>query len=259
MSERRANRWRRDSRPLLLAHRGHSIGAPEQTMVAFADAIRLGADAIEADVHLTRDGQLVMLHDETLERTTDGHGPVAEHTLADLARLDAGSWFGDAFRGERIPTLDDLLDLAEVHDTILCLEAKGRDHGEYVAIATATASRLRERGLLDRHVLASFDHQALAEAARVVTGVILAPDRLPERGLLATEAVIEQARRIGAPIMQAHHAELTADDIRALHEADLAIWAWPTTLPADIERTRAIGADGLMGDDVVALMAAVAA
>jgi glycerophosphoryl diester phosphodiesterase len=228
-------------------------------MAAFRDAIRLGADAIEADVHLTRDGHLVMLHDETLDRTTDGHGPVAEHTLAELARLDAGSWFGDAFREERIPTLEELLDLADVHGTILCLEAKGRDHGEYVAIAIATASRLRERGLLERHALASFDHEALAEAARVVPGVILAPDRLPERGALGPGAVIGQARRIGAPIMQAHHAELNADEIRAFHEADLAIWAWPTTLPADIERARAIGVDGLMGDDVVALRAAVAA
>jgi glycerophosphoryl diester phosphodiesterase len=227
-------------------------------MTAFREAIRLGADAIEADVHLTSDGHLVLLHDETLDRTTNGRGPVVDRTLAELLRLDAGSWFDAAFTGERIPRLSELLDLAEEAGTVLCLEAKGRNHEEYVAIATAVARHLRDRGLLDRHVIASFDHGALASAARSVPGVVLAPDRLPERGDLGPTSMVAQARAIGAPILQMHHRELTRGAIDALHQADIAIWAWPTTLPGDIAMAHALGVDGLMGDDVAALSAAVA-
>ena len=91
--------------PRLIAHRGHSLGAPEQTMAAYEMAIRLGADMIEADVRRTRDGVLVMLHDATLDRTTDAAGAVAEQMLAEITSVDAGSWFGPEFRGARIPTL----------------------------------------------------------------------------------------------------------------------------------------------------------
>ena len=95
------NPWRRTTRPMTLAHRGHSTTLPEQTMAAFREAVAAGADAIEADVHLTRDGHLVMLHDESVDRTTDGHGPVIEMSLDEVRGLDAGSWFEPSVPGHR--------------------------------------------------------------------------------------------------------------------------------------------------------------
>lgn len=241
---------------MTLAHRGHSTTIPEQTMAAFEAAIAAGADGIEADVHLTRDGHLVMLHDELVDRTTNGHGLVVGMTLTEVRALDAGSWFGPAYLGARVPTLDELLDLADGSGTILCLEAKGADHDESRAVALAVADRLAERGEFGIHVLASFDHESLIAAGTRHRGLTLAPDRLPERGQISDEALIDQVRRIGAPIVQIHHAELTPGAVRALHEADIAIWAWPTTMTADIVAARDLGVDGLMGDDVPVLVAA---
>jgi glycerophosphoryl diester phosphodiesterase len=225
-------------------------------MAAYEAAIAAGADGIEADVHLTRDGHLVMLHDELVDRTTDGHGPVAEMTMAEVAILDAGGWFGLAFRGLRVPTMEQLLDLARGSGTVLCLEAKGADHGRTQEVAVAISDRLAERGEIDTHVVASFDHDALAAAAARHPGLQLAPDRLPERGPLADEDLIEQARRVSAPIIQVHHAELTAVTVAALHDAGIAIWAWPTTNVEAIEAAHSLGVDGLMGDDAPALVRA---
>ncbi len=95
----------------ICAHRGASDTHPENTLTAFREAIRLGAQMIEFDVALTKDGQLVLLHDRTLDRTTDGSGNVADHTLAELKQLDAGEWKDAKFRGERIPTLDEALNM----------------------------------------------------------------------------------------------------------------------------------------------------
>ncbi len=95
---------------LNIAHRGASALAPENTMAAFAMAVELGADAIELDLHVSRDGELVVIHDHTLDRTTDGEGPVHTRSLQELKRLDAGRWFGESFAGQRIPTLAEVLD-----------------------------------------------------------------------------------------------------------------------------------------------------
>ena len=97
---------------LVIAHRGASGHAPENTLAAFKKAVAMGAAFIETDLHLSRDARFVAIHDSTLNRTTNGHGPVHIMTLSDLRRLDAGSWFGSVFAGERIPTLEELLEFS---------------------------------------------------------------------------------------------------------------------------------------------------
>ena len=97
-------------RPVIFAHRGASVYAPENTLSAFELAVKLGAKAIELDTMLSSDGIPVVIHDHTLERTTDGHGHVNSHNYSDLSRLDAGSWFSDAFKGEKIPSLHKVLE-----------------------------------------------------------------------------------------------------------------------------------------------------
>src|SRR5262245_34742321 len=99
-------------RPLRVAHRGASARAPENTLAAFREAIRLGADAIELDVQLSADGVPMVIHDLTVDRTTNGHGSVASFASRDLRRLDAGAWYSSRFRGERIPTLEEALECA---------------------------------------------------------------------------------------------------------------------------------------------------
>src|SRR6266705_642345 len=109
---------------LIIAHRGASSYAPENTIVAFDLALQMGASHLELDVHLTRDDSLVVIHDDTVDRTTNGTGPVAHQMLAALQALDAGSWFGEAFVGVRIPTLAEVL--TSYHGRVhLHIELKG--------------------------------------------------------------------------------------------------------------------------------------
>lgn len=257
------NRWLRGSRPAVIAHRGDSRRAPEQTLAAYRLAAERGAEMIEADVHRTRDGRLVMLHDGTLDRTTSGSGPIAAMEFDEVRALDAGSWFGPAFAGERVPTLDELFELASELGVSLCLEAKSDGTSAAARAAAAdlavdVAAEIDRRGRVGTDVLSSFDPQALLAAKRLHPALSLAPDRLPERGASSAASLVAQAAAIGAEIIQHHHADLHPALVEGCHAAGLAVWAWPTTRPADIERAHGLGVDGLMGDDVAAIVTALA-
>jgi glycerophosphoryl diester phosphodiesterase len=251
------NPWLQHPRPLALAHRGHSIAYPENTMAAFRAAVDAGVDAIESDVHLTADGHLVMLHDATLDRTTSGHGPVRDRTLEEVLALDAWGRFGERFVGERVPTLDQLLDLADDAGIFCIIEVKGADHEQSLAIAHATADRLAQRGSLGRHLLSSFDQVALGVVRERYPELDVAPDRLPEVGHLPPDAVVAQAQAIGARVMQVLHTEISRELVEAHHAADIALWSWTINTDTQIAASKALGCDGLMGDDALALVRAV--
>ena len=155
-----------------------------------------------------------------------------------------------------MPLLDELSTLADGHGIGLCLEVKGETSTARLQIALEVTRRIAARGALGRFVLSSFDHDCLIAASKASPGLATAPDRLPERGQLDPAVLVAQARRIGAPIMQHHHADLDSATVSALHAAGVALWAWPTTAPQDIESARDLGSDGLMGDDVEAICAA---
>jgi glycerophosphoryl diester phosphodiesterase len=244
-------------RPLVIGHRGHPVGAPEQTLASYEAAARLGADMIEADVRRSSDGRLVMMHDATLSRTTDGHGDVAATPYDRLRELDAGGWFGPRFAGARIPSLDELFELAFDLGVALCLEAKGETAEEAAAIAIATAGEIARRGRLATDYLAAFDHAALAAAFAEVPGLRTAPDRLPERGPSTVGSLIAQAGMAHADVLQHHCADLRADVVAGLHAVGLAVWAWPTNTSDEIAAALHMGVDAVMGDDVAALVAAV--
>lgn len=214
---------------------------------------------IEADVRRTADGVLVLLHDETLDRTTTGTGPVAARSLADLRRLDAGCWFSPDHAGERVPTLDELFDLAIESGIALCLESKGESTTEQQAVAIAVASEVAARARLDVDVLASFDHGALAAAGTAVEGIRLAPDRLPERGPSSVDAILDQVRRCGARIVQHHHADLRQEVVDGVRAAGVEVWAWPPTTAEEVDAVLALGVDAVMGDDVGLAVERVAA
>jgi glycerophosphoryl diester phosphodiesterase len=245
-------------RPLVIAHRGESTNAPEQTVAAFRLAAELGADMIEADVQRTADGRLVLLHDATVDRTTNGYGPVTAFTFDELQVLDAGSWFSAAFADERIPALDELFDLAQHAELRLCLEVKGASAEEQSSLACAVAAEIASRGRLVLDVLASFDHDALGEAARAVPGLRCAPDRLPERGPSDMRDLVAQAGAVGAHIVQHHHEDLTADVVAEVQACGIDIWAWPANTRPEIERVLDMHVAGVMGNDVSAIVDCVA-
>lgn len=136
---------------LVVGHRGAPDRAPENTLASFEAAIAIGVDAIELDVHLSRDGHLVIIHDQNLARTTNGRGLVHEHSLAELKALDAGSWFGPSFARERIPTFEEIL--VRIGPRVpLQVEIKGATDG----VTEATIAALRAHGLLDTSMITSF-------------------------------------------------------------------------------------------------------
>jgi glycerophosphoryl diester phosphodiesterase len=165
-------------RPLNFAHRGASHEAPENTLAAFLLAAELGADGIELDVQLSKDGELVVIHGFTLESTTDGQGPVQDKTLAELKELDAGTWFDPVFAGLRIPTLQEVIETVG-HRLLLNIELKTnglRNDG----LAAATVHILEDNHLLNRVVVSSFNPIVLQRVRRlnpwIGLGLLYAPD-----------------------------------------------------------------------------------
>ena len=226
-------------------------------MPAYAAAVALGCLAIEADLQLTRDGHLVMLHDLTLDRTTDGSGPLRDMTLEEVRGLDAGSWFDPRFAGTRIPTLDELLDFAVPAGVTLCLEVKGT-RADAPATAEALARTLADRRLVDRMYMSSFDHEALAVARAMLPDLMTAPERLPEDGPPDAEDAVRQARAGRATVLQHRWEYLTPEIVAALHDAGVGVWAWPTDSAESIEVSVRCGVDAVIGDDVAWLMTEVA-
>jgi glycerophosphoryl diester phosphodiesterase len=165
-------------RPFNFAHRGASHQAPANTLAAFLLAAELGADGIELDVHLSTDGEAVVVHDFSLDATTDGHGPVRHKTLAELKELDAGSWFNPAFAGQRIPTLQEVID-AVGHRLLLNIELKSKSmSGEGLAVEVVRL--VEDNNLVDRVVISSFNPLAVWRAKRlnprIPVGLLYSPD-----------------------------------------------------------------------------------
>lgn len=151
---------------LIIAHRGASGDAPENTMAAFQLAIDKKADGMELDVHLTKDGEVVICHDDDVKRTTNGQGLIKDMTLEELRRLDAGSWYGESFGGEAIPTLKEFMALVAGTQLLINLEIKNLPY-YHKGIEEKLIRSVHEHDMLDRVVISSFDHYALAETARL--------------------------------------------------------------------------------------------
>lgn len=217
---------------LNIAHRGASGYAPENTRAAFELAIEMGADRIETDVRGASDGELVLVHDQAVARTTDGHGPVADYTLAELRALDAGSWFGANFAGEGILTLNELIH--EFGSRLpLVLEIKD-------AQATAAlVDTIGAAGIGDRVHVTSFDWAAL------LTARALDPDLT--YGFLSPvfdADLIRRCARRGFAQVCPHVDTLTEALVAEAHAAGLAVRAYGVTTRAQVDRLFATGADG---------------
>ena len=252
MSRRIDNPWRRTS-PLVIAHRGQRATFPEQTLEAYEEAIRLGAEGIETDVQRTRDGRLAMLHDLTVDRTSDGRGPIAAMGWAEVRALDAGAWRGERFAGVRIPSLEETIELIVGAGILLCVEIKGSVE-DAPGTAVAVARLVRDRGLLDQVFISSFDHAALAAARAEVGSPLLAPERLPEDGPSDPSIAVAQATALDAAVLQHRWEDLTPAVVDGLHAAGTGVWSWPIDTLASIARSVELGCDGIIGDDVPLLL-----
>ncbi|WIV10490.1 glycerophosphodiester phosphodiesterase [Proteiniborus sp. MB09-C3] len=151
---------------LIIAHRGASAYAPENTMVSFMKALEMKSDGIELDAHMTKDGALVVCHDERVDRTTNGKGFIKDFTLEEIRELDAGSWFGEEFRGEKIPELREVLELIKDSNILLNIELKNAPI-LYAGIEKKTIEMIADYGMEEKVIISSFNHYSLTEVKRI--------------------------------------------------------------------------------------------
>ncbi|PYT36972.1 MAG: glycerophosphoryl diester phosphodiesterase [Acidobacteria bacterium] len=244
-------------RPLRVAHRGASARAPENTLAAFREAIRLGADAIELDVQLSADGVPMVIHDDTVDRTTNGHGKVSAIASRDLRRLDAGAWFSSRFRGERIPTLEEALEGARgrsgLNIEIKEPPASGRRSAGAArrpagrgpdAIARAVAQAVARTGFRDLLLVSSFSGEALLHARAAMPAVHLG--FLASHSLRGVRAVHKRVRLFA---LHPHVRLATPRRVRLARRLGLAVVFWTVNDVRLMRRLVALGGDGLMTDD----------
>ncbi len=220
---------------MVIAHRGASSYAPENTFAAFDLALAMGVSHIELDVHFTSDDQIVVIHDDTVDRTTNGRGPVTSHTLAALTALDAGAWFGETFAGARIPTFADVLERyrgrAHIHT-----EIKGRS----AHLAERTVDLVRRHGMSDHVTITSFQRASLAETRAY------APE-LPTGWLVGevTDAIVADARAMGLTQLCPRANTITPDLVDRLHREGFVVRAWGVATEELMRRVVEAGADGM--------------
>lgn len=244
------NPWIRSSRPLSVAHRGHSIAYPENTQVAYRKAIEMGIEMIECDVNITSDGQLVMIHDSTLDRTTNGRGRVSAATWDEVQRLDAGAKFNPEFAGTRISSTEETLLFFKEAGIYACFEVKGADAAESKRIATTLLGLFQKHNVLDTMFMSAYNHDALKLALAQCPELLLAPERLPDDAPADPPEAVRQVLSFPAPVLQHQYTVLTAEVMKALHDVDVAVWSWSTTDEASLVLSIELGADAVMGDDV---------
>ncbi|AWE48884.1 glycerophosphodiester phosphodiesterase [Streptomyces nigra] len=212
---------------LTIGHRGVMGLEPENTLRSFVAAQQAGLDVIELDLHLSKDGALVVMHDTDVDRTTDGTGAIADKTLAELRALDAG-------RGERVPVFEEVLDAVRTP-----LQAEIKD----VAAARALAEVITRRDLVSRVEVSSFHDDAVAEIARLVPGIRTA--------LIASRYgtdIVDRAVAVGAATVCLNIRRLTLEIVEHARKADLRIIGWVVNTQDHLRLVRALELDGATTD-----------
>ena len=229
---------------LNIAHRGANTVAPENTLVAFREALAIGVDGFELDIQLSGDNVPVVIHDEKLERTTNGKGLVKDHSLAALKELDAGAWFAPRYEGERIPTLEEVFAEFAHTDLLFNLELKS-GIVLYPGLEEAVIKLVEKYNLLEQTIISSFNHYSLVECRK------LNPEM--RTGILYYAGLYEPwnyAKALGCysvhPLFyHLQHPEL----VKGFKENNLPLFTWTVNEPLYMEMLVAGGIEGIITDE----------
>ena len=234
-------------RPLIIAHRGYRAKYPENTLVAFEAAIDAGADMIELDVLLTKDRKMVVIHDESLDRSTNGQGPVSGHTLSEIKALDAGGWFDARFKGESLPTLEEVLEMVDkrIPINIEIKRSAYEPHHPPDAIEKQIVELVERKNALENVLISSFEWQVLERlrARREAPAIAILSGRSGENNPL------EACRNLGAFSWHPRSLLLKKEHVREMHEVGILVLPWNVDTPEDIQRMLMMDVDGLIVDD----------
>ncbi|MYD10673.1 MAG: glycerophosphodiester phosphodiesterase [Chloroflexi bacterium] len=225
-------------RPLVFGHRGAMAGAPMNTLAAFQLAVDQGADGVELDAHLSRDGQIVVLHDFTVDATTDGSGQAADMTLAEIKRLDAGAWFHDDFAGERVPTLDEVF-AAFADKLYFNVELKSRSDDGGV-LAQAAVDCIRRHSMTDSTIVSSFDAGLLQRFEAVCPDVMM--------GYLHGRAISPIMENVPHQARHPWHEKIDAAYMRWARDAGFLVNAWTVNDAERIRTLKDLGVNGIITD-----------
>ena len=230
--------------PVRIAHRGASGAglAPENTLAAFERAIQIGVDILEVDVHATGDGQIVAVHDSTLDRTTDGRGSVREQSLDQIRQVDAGSWFADDFRGERVPTLQEVLELAR-HRALVLIEVKADFIAErilHIVDSMAATSQVIIQSFNPQNVQRTKLLNPSIPTALLVGKLPTTPSRVRARRL------VKQVLQAGANTLSIWHATLTPPLLEEMRKRGIAVWAWTVDQEIIMRDLALVGIQGII-------------
>ena len=231
---------------VIIAHRGSSGTAPENTLAAFRLAVKEGADMIELDVRLTADRHLVVFHDRRLGRTAGGHGPIWTKTLAELRGLDAGTWFGQRFRGEKIPTLHEVF-RAVPRKVGINVEVKTDGDPRKKAdleevLLAAIRTEAEERTIL----VSSFNHALLRRLHRLAPHLTLGALYMPVRDVGKRPSAL--AHRLGVSAFICSRSQLRKRFVRNAHHHALAVLVYGVNTARHLARARRFGVDGIITD-----------
>jgi len=234
---------RPDSPTRVIAHRGFSGQAPENTLVAIEQAISVGADMVEVDVTVTADGHVICLHDETLDRTTDGSGLPNDITLAEIKQLDAGSWFAPEYAGERIPTLTEVLDAVKGR-ILINIEIKP-EAVEY-GVVQKVAALINEHEMLDSVVVSSFFPEALRLMKITDPDVITAS--LFNKELHTGSDPLEIILEVGSRGFNISGKRVTPEMIERCHSHEIPVAVYTVNDATEMRRLMELGVDAVFTD-----------
>ena len=231
----------------IIGHRGYPAKYPENTLAAFQGALAAGVKMIELDVMLSRDRRMVVIHDERLERTTNGKGAVADHTLAELKRLDAGSWFDGAFAGQQLPELGEVLDLVNgrIYANIEIKSSAYEAHHPPDAVEKLVVDLLRQKQMLDTVLVSSFDVNILEQLAAMKAAPAVAFISEEPAG----KDTLEMCTRLNAFSWHPDCKILTQAQVEMMHAHGIKVFPWTVNELEDFNAMRDMKVDGVITND----------
>ncbi len=232
----------------LIAHRGGAKLAPENTLAAFKNAIKIGVDMIEIDVHLTKDGKVVVIHDEKIDRTTDGKGTVKNMTFEEIRKYDAGNWFSEKFKGEKIPTLDEVMETLNGKVKLL-IEIKDGDE-LYPGLEKKVVDTIHKFNANDWVIVQSFNENSVLRVKKMDPSLITF--YLLGRNFNDFYSNVAEEVNKGNTIIKKYdgiallYSLLDSDKVKVFHKAGFKIFTWTVDKPEDMKKIIAMNVDGII-------------
>ena len=239
----------------VISHRGANQVAPQNTIEAFEKSIEIGCDGFETDIHLTKDGIPVVCHNFTIDETSTGKGAIKNMTLEELRQYDFGSYKGDEFKGVKIPTLDEFLEVSKKMGDkmkVLDIELKSEKFGEAgTELAEKTIDAVKNHGLFDKLLISSFDPSILVVCKKIdkncKTGILYSPDNLVSIKISARPVAF--AKEIGCDALHPFAMYVTRLYVERAHRAGLQVNPWTINKELTAKHLIKLGVDGIITDD----------